>query len=154
MRSIDAFSLTTYPEEFVHEMLNQPAEGKKDLTVNAIMVHECGLVQEKQINIAAYRISFTDYVTILAADKKATYEASAGYSFSNYLKRDQLDGMELPVAYAGEFISSEESIRGNCYNSNTDTYGTAMGYCAFNVYLLYVYDIDRYVIVNERYMVV
>lgn len=58
MRAIDVKSLVTFPEQFIREMLNRPADGNVELTVNAIVFQECGLKQEKQIDIEAYRISF------------------------------------------------------------------------------------------------
>ena len=54
----------------------------------------------------------------------------------------------------GVEISDSVSVRGNRFNSNSDTYGTQLGLKAHSVYVFWVEDLNRYGLVYESYWLV
>ncbi|MFB1100502.1 hypothetical protein [Terribacillus sp. JSM ZJ617] len=85
MRNINISSFKYTPYQFVYKMLNEPSDGKMELSIDAIILHEEGTRDDIQIDIEAYKISFTDFVTLRVAEEETYYEESVGCDFSNYL---------------------------------------------------------------------
>jgi hypothetical protein len=113
-----------------------------------------GLKEKGYFRIQFNHISFVDWIcTKIALDNAEGTDLEIGsFNYEEYKTIEELNEMTIPVAYAGEYISSTEKITGNQYNSNTDTYGSMMGNCAYNLYFLYVEGLKKFVVVTQEYL--
>ncbi|MGG1021126.1 hypothetical protein ABE151_17365 [Bacillus paralicheniformis] len=140
------------PYRFVTENLESTEDGIKEIIFYPYVENSFSFKEEFKIQVNC--INFSDYVILKTAIDLIPSDPEIGDFFiQNFNSLEEMNEMTIPVADAGEYISSKETIFGNCYNSNTDTYGTMMGNKAYNLYFLYIKDISEYIVVQQSYYV-
>lgn len=65
-----------------------------------------------------------------------------------------LSKIKVPNCDCGDYeICDNFSIRGNCLDSNCDTYATQLGISAESLYAFFIEDLNKYAIVKKSYLV-
>lgn len=140
---------------YVYDNLRTNVEGSTSLKLEPFMdVNDDETFSRGQFEIEAHHINFVDWVCLRTAMDRAEFEDCeiGSFDFSEYRTIEELNEIYIPTSYAGEYISSSETINGNHYNSNCDTYASMMGNPAYNLFFLYVVDLEKYVVVTQRYL--
>jgi hypothetical protein len=152
--TFDAIEYIDYPYEYARRVISSEKNGAIKLEFNPYMYeNEDGTKEKRQFRIQFNHISFVDWICTKIALENAGNDCEIGQFYcKEYRTIEELNEMTIPTAYAGEYISSSETIAGNKYNSNTDTYGSMMGNCAYNLYFLYVEGIEKYIVVTQEYL--
>lgn len=101
------------------------------------------------IEMEAYHISSFEWNNLLEYNKMGPFENSREYKFS-LIDNIYDANLVLPRCLC-PLCSSSETVRGNYIDDNCDIWGTQYGYKSRFLYLVYVYDINKYGLVEGSY---
>ena len=73
-----------------------------------------------------------------------------GWNFSFHLTELTVD-LTLPECDAGPYIGTDDSVDGNMYDSNADTWASQIGNKAQRLYLFYLTELKKYGVVYASY---
>jgi hypothetical protein len=137
----------------LREIMMNPVNGRKKVTFCPF--HQ-NFDEKIEMTMCCNILSFIDWILLQLHIEKVNeeeYEPEWGtFTVLPLMRVEELDDLHLPYCSPWGEISSTESIRGNCYNSNADVNGSLMGAKAYSVYFFYIEDLDRYgVIINDYY---
>ncbi|MFP7486405.1 hypothetical protein SFC65_19765 [Priestia filamentosa] len=144
------------PSFFAYGWLSSTENGTKEITFYP-KENVFGLEKEKsertEMSIKANRIYFADYILLKVAIDNIDIDIENGeFNVSDFYTLEELNEISLPVCYAGEEVSSKESICGNCYASTADTFGAERGSFSYKMYFFYVEDFDKFVTITHTYL--
>ncbi|EJW14321.1 hypothetical protein M5X00_23240 [Paenibacillus alvei] len=141
----------TTPYYGFEQLLSDAARGKKIVTVGYHSeINE--LADTRKFEIDAYSITSVDLLVLKEVFEAAQREAVSldedfDYEFEIIQQGEEIRFNECYDPY----ISSRNTVKGNMYDSNIDTYGAINGVKAIRSYLLYKTDTNEFIQVNGRY---
>ncbi|WP_103109503.1 hypothetical protein [Brevibacillus reuszeri] len=128
--------------------LKNSKRGRHTIQINISAYDDHTFLQD----IDAYHLSFTDYQVfkrILTMEKRyGSKEEGEEYELVVYSEAKEITSRHC---YAGENIGSYESISGNCYSEDCDTYGSTYGSKAQKAFLFWIEYTNEYVVVYFSY---
>nr|WP_071318982.1 hypothetical protein [Anaerobacillus isosaccharinicus]MBA5588928.1 hypothetical protein [Anaerobacillus isosaccharinicus]QOY37661.1 hypothetical protein AWH56_008805 [Anaerobacillus isosaccharinicus] len=74
-------------------------------------------------------------------------------NFQKYNKETFEKDFQLKRCNTPDWLSSTESVNGNCFDSNADVNGTQCGAQAYHCWIFYISDLDCYGVAEEHYNV-
>ena len=127
--------------------LDNSKRGRHTIQINTSAYDDHTLLQD----IDAYHLSFTDYQVfkrILTMEQRYGSKEEGEYELVVY---SEAKDITLRHCDAGEYIGSNESISGNCYSEDCDTYGSTYDSKAQKAFLFWIEDTNDYVVVYFSY---
>ncbi|MCT4662802.1 MAG: hypothetical protein N4A40_13145 [Tissierellales bacterium] len=133
----------------IESILNK-SEKSHQITWNFI---DKGMLCENNTVIRTLEAEHIDLETwkIMCLYKEEAESGNDGNYTYNFVYEPELSKLELPYCNSGPFVSSEETIKGNMIDVNSDVIGTDMGALAERIYIYYIPEEEKYAIVEVKY---
>lgn len=122
------------------------SQGEIDQTIE--LINENNELESYDLKAYVTDSESIDIMKEYAEDAKK-YGNPEGFTFKFTIDPD-FSKIKAPCCYL-EHISDSFTIKGNCIDSNCDTYGTIYGVKAEFLYLLFVEDLNKLAIAQVRY---
>jgi len=105
-----------------------------------------------KLDIEAYEITQAEWTAIkqLINHEREWGSNEEGEEFDTEIF-PRADDIKIRNCYAGEYISSNDDITGNCYSEDCDTNGSIMGAKAVRNYIFWIKDKNMYAVVYFSY---